>query len=423
MCVIIKKSPQGGRYMFSIPQVFANEDESYITLPALRRFAKEKKQSDLKTTVDRAELIRDIEKFAQASPDNEEAVLEWLDQVVVEGIKDVQVKCINSESITELLFNDEFLKAKLETLLLPETKRHLNGQYTEELKLFRYRIVTSSPQGRSVKLYLGKLLCTFDKKSHTSSTILYPIFVEVYIDKALIVTRAKSKSGLFKYMKDFLLETADTTTVEKQIEESVKMVCGWLNITTLSSASSNPQFKKLLYSMLEKYTQTPTEIADLMTAKAGQIENVVNCIMSDICNLTPKHREDVSSSILNMIEKYFSISYSNKKIFTQERDAYPLKLAATDEEESKVEQTAAMEEPLQSKAIFFDNKKMLQKNQACDGVVFKFKRINPLYCSKWFKVKIIIKKDCCTLKFTEYTMEEDIINVLFSFIGTEGTAE
>ena len=81
--------------MFSIPHVFANEDESYITLPALKRFAKGKKQSDLKTTVDRAELIRDIEKFAQASPDNEETVLEWLDQVVVEGIKDVQVKCIN----------------------------------------------------------------------------------------------------------------------------------------------------------------------------------------------------------------------------------------------------------------------------------------------------------------------------------------
>lgn len=409
--------------MFSIPQVFANEDESYITLPALKRFAKEKRQSDLKTTVDRAELIRDIEKFAQASPDNEEAVLEWLDQVVVEGIKDVQIKCINPESITELLFNDEFLKEKLETLLLPEAKRHLNGFYTEELKLFRYQIVTSSPQGRSIKLYLGKLLCTWDKKSQVSSTIPYPIFVEVYIDKALIVTRAKSKSGLFKYMKNFLPETADTTTVEKQIEDAVSMVCSWLNLTTLSSISSNPRFKKLLYSMLEKYTKTPTEIADLMTAKAEQIENVVNIIMDDICKLTPRYREDVCSSILNMVEKYFSISYHNKKIFTLERDAFPLKLNATDEEESKVEQTAAMEEPLQSKAIFFDNKKMLQKNQACDGVVFKFKRINTLYCSKWFKVKIIIKKDCCTLKFTEYTMEEDIINVLFSFIGTEGTAE
>lgn len=114
--------------------------------------------------------------------------------------------------------------------------------------------------------------------------------------------------------------------------------------------------------------------------------------MSEICNLAPRYRNDVHSSVLNMVEKYLSISYSKQAIFTQNRDAYPLKLNATDEEESRVEQTAAMEEPLQSKAIFFDNKKMLQKNQVCDSVVFKFKRLNTLYCTKGFKVKIIIKK-------------------------------
>ncbi len=38
--------------MFSIPHTFASEDESYITMPALRRFAKEKRKEDLKTTVD-----------------------------------------------------------------------------------------------------------------------------------------------------------------------------------------------------------------------------------------------------------------------------------------------------------------------------------------------------------------------------------
>lgn len=31
--------------MFSIPHVFANEDESYITLPALKRFAKGKNRA------------------------------------------------------------------------------------------------------------------------------------------------------------------------------------------------------------------------------------------------------------------------------------------------------------------------------------------------------------------------------------------
>ena len=29
--------------MFSVPYTFANEDESYITVPALKRFAREKK--------------------------------------------------------------------------------------------------------------------------------------------------------------------------------------------------------------------------------------------------------------------------------------------------------------------------------------------------------------------------------------------
>lgn len=36
--------------MFSIPYTFSNEDESYITIPVLKRFAKEKKNEDLKTT-------------------------------------------------------------------------------------------------------------------------------------------------------------------------------------------------------------------------------------------------------------------------------------------------------------------------------------------------------------------------------------
>ena len=46
-----------------------------------------------------------------------------------------------------------------------------------------------------------------------------------------------------------------------------------------------------------------------------------------------------------------------------------------------------------------------------------------LDCSKQFKVKIVVNKDYCMLKFTEYTMEEDIVHVLFSLIGTRGIAE
>lgn len=97
--------------MFSIPYTFANEDESYITLPALKRFAREKKKEDLKTTVDRPQLIQDVERYANQSPEKEEEVLDWLDQVLIEGIKDVQIKIIDDESFTTAFINqDEYIE-------------------------------------------------------------------------------------------------------------------------------------------------------------------------------------------------------------------------------------------------------------------------------------------------------------------------
>ena len=409
--------------MFSVPYTFANEDESYITIPALKRFAREKKNEDLKTTVDRPQLLQDIENYANQSPENEAEVLDWLDQVLVEGIKDVQIKLIDDESFTTLFIDqDEFVEKVLEPLIVNKTNRHLNKGYTESLGVFRYEITNESVFGRRIRLYMGKLLCTFDKK-HGAATVPYPIAVDVYCDAGIIVARAKSKSGLYKYEEDFVLEKATPTKSEKETAAAIKWVAEKLVLNTRKSFEAETVFKSQLYDMLEKYTKTPTEIINLMDAKKTEIDGVVETVMHQICNLRAAYREDVKSNVLNMVEKYFSISYPNKQIFIKDREAYPLKLNATDEEDSKVEQTAALEEPLQSKAIFFDNKKMLQKSRACDGVTFMFARLNTMYCSRQFKVKIVVNKDYCMLKFTEYTMEEDIIHVLFSLIGTTGFAE
>lgn len=65
---------------------------------------------------------------------------------------------------------------------------------------------------------------------------------------------------------------------------------------------------------------------------------------------------------------------------------------------------------------------MLQKSKMCDGVTFMFNRQNTRYFNRQFKVKIYINKNCCTLKFTEYTMEGDIVHVLFSLIDAKGLA-
>lgn len=408
--------------MFSIPYTFANEDESYITIPALKKFAREKRTESLKTTVDRPQLIQDIENYANQSPEKEEEVLEWLDHVLIEGIKDVQIKLIDDESfLSDLLSEDEYVKKIMEPLIVDEKNRHLNEGYSSELRLFRYEITNEGEYGRRIRLYMGRLLCTFDKK-HGPATVPYPIAADIYCDMGIIVSRSKSKSGLFKYAENFVLEAATSTKSEKEAAEAIRWVCEKLSIATKKSFEAETVFKSRLYSMLERYTQTPKEIIELMDQKKTEVDGIVDCLMHQVCHLTRAYEEDVKSNVLNMVEKYFSISYPDKNIFIKDREAYPLKLNATDEEDSKVEQTAALEEPLQSKAIFFDNKKMLQKSQACDGVTFMFAR-NQMYCSKRFKVKIVVNKDYCILKFTEYTMEEDIIHVLFSLIGAARDAE
>lgn len=408
--------------MFSIPHTFANVDESYITIPALKRFAKEKRKEDLKTTVDRLQLVKDIECYANQSAEKEEEVRDWLDQVLIEGIKEVQIKYLDDASSISFLADDEYIDGILSSKIVDNNNRHLCGHYTEALRLYRYEIVSESDYGRRIKLYFGKLMCTYDKKRGAATTP-YPIFVEIFVDKGLVVARAKSKSGMYKYMSSFVLEAATSTSAEKQMGDAIKHVCALFSIGTASNYEAGEYFKRQLYFMLKKYTKTPKEIENLIQGKSSEIEQMVNTLMRDICKLPDGYMEDVHSNILNMVEKYFSISYPDKKIFTKDREAYPLRLNATDEEDSRVEQTAAMEEPLQSKALFFDNKKMLQKSQSCDGVSFMFNRITPMYYSKQFKVKIVILKDYCTLKFTEYTMEEDIIHVLFSLIGTTRNAE
>lgn len=409
--------------MFSVPYTFANEDESYITIPALKRFAREKRKEDLKTTVDRPQLLQDIENYANQSPEKEEEVLDWLDQVLVEGIKDVQIKLIDDESFTSSFINqDEFVEKILEPLIVNQTNRHLNKGYTSSLNVFRYEITNEVAFGRRIRLYMGKLLSTFDKK-HGAAKVPYPIAVDVYCDTGIIVGRAKSKSGLYKYEEEFVLESATPTKSEKETAAAIKWVAEKFVLNTKKGFEAEVLFKSRLYNMLERYTKTPNEITDLIEDKKTEIDGMVEVVMHQICNLRTAYKEDVKSNILNMVEKYFSISYPDKQIFIKDREAYPLKLNATDEEDSKVEQTAALEEPLQSKAIFFDNKKMLQKSQACDGVTFMFARLNTMYCSKQFKVKIVVNKDYCILKFTEYTMEEDIIHVLFSLIGTTGIVE
>ena len=410
--------------MFEMPLMFFEEGEGFITLPALKKFTKDIGKKEFRTTEDRATLLKNIEKFANESSTNEEMVLNWIDSILKEGIKEVHVKLLNiSLEKKAFLENYKCVNKILADNIYDNNKKHLYNNYTADIRLFRYDI-TDSIHGRVITLYMGKLLCMFDKKEKTSRTIMYPIVADIYPSQDIVAVRAKSKADLYKFMEEFAIDAATRAYVDKEIEQAFIFISNLFSFEFKKPIEASTEFKRRLFMLLDRFTKTPECILQMIQEKKEDIEKIKQLIVNDICKLSiSKYGKDVEADVSNMIEKYFSISYPDKKIFTRERDAYPLKLLASDDEESKVEQTAGLAEPLQSKAIFFDNKKMLQKSRKCEGVKFVFRRLNTLYTSKDFIVNIVIQKNYCALKFTEYTMEEDILNVLFSFIAAEDNVE
>lgn len=120
--------------------------------------------------------------------------------------------------------------------------------------------------------------------------------------------------------------------------------------------------KHKLYNMMKKYIETPKEIQDKIDLNREKINNISKIIQQQICNVDESYEKDILLDVQNLVEKYIAISQPDKQIFTKDKEAYPVMLAAKDEEESFVKQEAALKEPLQMKAVFYDNKKMIIKN-------------------------------------------------------------
>ncbi len=76
------------------------------------------------TTSNRQDAIREIEEFANKSQENCEIVNQWLDGVLIEGIKEMQIRFFN---YTEGVTKESFLKeaeGKLEMLIVNKNNRH-----------------------------------------------------------------------------------------------------------------------------------------------------------------------------------------------------------------------------------------------------------------------------------------------------------
>lgn len=400
--------------MFSLPDTFKEKNEDYIVVNAMKNFIKCRPNMKCKLGENRAGLIKSITDYANKSDVAQEETLNWIDLVVREGIKDLYIMRLTDES-KALVEDAEAVYDKIDEELQKVQINHLCGNhYTEALSLVKFQV--ENQDTLVYTFHLCQLVYIFDGDTDVK-TRLFPTCVDIYPNEGLIVGRGKPRQNMYKYGSDgFDPKSAVKLNAEFTIQRSIQYIVNLLGLSYSGTQEIGWYFKNRLYRLLDKYTNTPKEIETLMEQSSGEIKSAIEIIADKIC--MKGNRDDITSDIMNLIEKYFSITYEDKSIFIKGKDAYPLRIAATDEEESKVDQRSAREHPLQSKALFFDNKKMMQKNQICDGAVFKFRRKSKRYYEDEFKVRITIKNNYCHIKFFEYTEEVDIQNVLRLFIGS-----
>ena len=118
-----------------------------------------------------------------------------------------------------------------------------------------------------------------------------------------------------------------------------------------------------------------------------------------------------------LAEKYKSISYPDKTIFTNGKFGYPVKLIATDSEDTRLEGTASNLEPFQTKAAFFDYKKNIITQECCDTISLAVHRkITKYFSKKPFIILMETKGKFAKFRIDEYINEEDVEHVLSRII-------
>lgn len=410
--------------MLTIPATYYNNNEDYITLTAIRSFMRNHPEGKFKVSLPREELLDSIIDFGNQNDSNSETVLNWIDAVLQEGIKDIYLQYAPISEEMQLLFTS---KSGIENYLDTYRNKTLNHHVCMNTYGQQYILVSALyiENSKRITFVYCRKLHVHDKKNRTTKEIDYPVIADYFLDSAWLLIRAKPRSNLYIFNPDgFDIEEAESTTTEKEIRLVSSLVGKILQVQKESKSFISAQLKNKIFNLLHAYSNTPTEIAKVMEEKKSEIQDIANniqtlCTVPNYCNISQSMAKDIKEDISNIIEKYLSINWKDKNIFIKDRMAYPVKLSATDEEESKVEQSAALEEPLQTKALFFDNKKMLYKSKQCDGVVFQWKRKKPEnFLRDSFAVRIFVnQKGHCVFKFSEYTAKEDIENVVFSIIN------
>lgn len=382
----------------------------YMTVPPIRIFCK---NNGLRAVSNKEDGISLIEGYAECSPANKAQVLAWIDDVCKEGMKNCYIKKVEYSPV---LVNEEYWNHIIEKSFEHSERAFLNSaSFTGSMKIINISYQNNDIGVKKVYITLGKLVYdNSDLENVTEVRIPYPVFVTLDIENSIIEIRVKSKGKIY-IKKEGNSEgeiRRERVTADKTILDVYNMLQRKFNFTENGLDNSRNDVFSCNYKVLAELAQTPDEILAKISGQEEKMKEICSDFFEKL-SLDMRYYEQAKEDIKYFLEKYISLSEKNKNIFTNGKDGYPVKLISTDSEDTTLEETSSNREPLQTKASYFDHKKIFEREKVCDGMALAFFRGNTLYFGKEpFIVNMGYYHGFSVVKFTEYVEEGDIQNVL-----------
>ena len=396
--------------MLKIPDFLDRDD--YLQNPIMRRFLKTHK---IDFVENRADYIKAILTFASESKEHKEETKSWLLKVVKEGSKEICYRKIHG--IEEWHRDPAIVKEKIKEVY-PECpmKNVLSYRNTGERTMIEYNIITGE-DGEVVKLeFTFSQLMLYGEVGKEGDVTIFPVFIEVYLDKGFAVSRGKAKSTLYEYdEKNHMLYSeykVDTMDYAVSALDSIISMFEF-KIETNSKRIKNEN-SQMLYKIYDKYSFTPSDVVEKVESQEDVTTRFVNQIFSNL-KLDTRNKEKAFLDAKIFVEKFISINGNNEEIFKNDRPAYLIKVTADDEIElTKIDTTSDKTVPLQCTEAFFDSKKSVIKSRKCKKLHLIFKRIDETYFQKSnpLVVQFGTNKNYGYVKTMQYAEEADIQNVL-----------
>ncbi|MBR2936905.1 MAG: hypothetical protein IKB80_00195 [Oscillospiraceae bacterium] len=394
----------------SIPTFLDRDD--YLQNPVMRRFLKNHK---IDLVENRADYINAIEAYASQNEGCKEETDNWLLKVAKEGSKEICFRKIYN--IENWCRDPSLVEAKIREVY-PECPNQniLTYRNTGDRTMIGYHILTNEKDEVNKLEFTFSSLFYYGEVGELGDATIFPVFVEVYLDKGFIVSRAKAKSTLFKFdPNNAYLDSKYKIDTSDYAVSAIDEIAAHFSLETITNTKIvKHENSQMLYNLYQKYSFTPEDVVEKVASQNQLVNAFVDGIFSSLSlDIRNKERALLDAKIL--VEKFISINGNNEDIFKQDRPAYLIKVTADDEIElTKIDTTSAKTVPLQCTEAFFDSKKSVIKSQKCKRLNLIFKRADETYFGKNnpLVVQLGTHKDHGYLKTMQYAEEADIQNVL-----------